>query len=385
MTGHMSTLLRDCLFKVAKEIGSRPIGSAANRRTREYLLGELGRLSLPVSIQELPAEYSCTTASKVEFVGATTQKPDSWPAFGSCSTDRLIAPIVDCGCGTPEEIPPEIFGSVGLVRRETLQEEAQVRNLAEAGAVAALLYVDFENALYSARVSKRVSAIPAAVIRKRDAELIIRDTPSRPAAVSLAIEGELRSVECANIIVDWSIKGQPHTVICAHYDSRPFTAGANDNASGVACVLALTKSLLEPRPRAPLRIVFFDGEEMGLIGSTGYAESEWAEDCKRVINIDAIGAGRLSLLTRDRAGDLDKQLADLAMAVARDLGVGIKAAASRTGISDHAPLRNKGACTLWFSDHPNAGRETDIDVAEAVDIQELENTCSVVSKLLEYC
>lgn len=61
-------------------------------------------------------------------------------------------------------------------------------------------------------------------------------------------------------------------VLGAHYDTVAGTPGADDNATGVAVVLAAARRWSKgPRPERSLRLVFFDGEERGLLGSRAYA------------------------------------------------------------------------------------------------------------------
>lgn len=53
-------------------------------------------------------------------------------------------------------------------------------------------------------------------------------------------------------------------VLAAHYDTKrfPFTfVGANDGGSGTAALLEMARVLVEQRPRRPVVLVFFDGEE----------------------------------------------------------------------------------------------------------------------------
>jgi hypothetical protein len=68
--------------------------------------------------------------------------------------------------------------------------------------------------------------------------------------------------EAGNVVV-----GDPRrarVLIGAHYDSIPGTPGADDNASGVAALLAAAGAI---GPREGVCFVAFDGEECGFIGS----------------------------------------------------------------------------------------------------------------------
>ncbi|CAO1612913.1 unnamed protein product [Parajaminaea phylloscopi] len=82
-------------------------------------------------------------------------------------------------------------------------------------------------------------------------------------------------------------------VLSAHYDSRgsfgnPRAPGADDDGSGTAMLLAVSRTLGDaiaaeagqgglrsgsprPRRRRPLHLIFFSGEEQGLLGSKAYA------------------------------------------------------------------------------------------------------------------
>lgn len=60
-------------------------------------------------------------------------------------------------------------------------------------------------------------------------------------------------------------------LIGAHYDAVPGTPGADDNATGVAVLLELAKAFAAKPLNYPVRLVAFDMEEYGLLGSQEYA------------------------------------------------------------------------------------------------------------------
>ena len=60
-------------------------------------------------------------------------------------------------------------------------------------------------------------------------------------------------------------------LIGAHYDAVPGTPGADDNATGVAVLLEMAAVFAIAPLKYPVRLVAFDLEEYGLIGSTAYA------------------------------------------------------------------------------------------------------------------
>ncbi len=87
----------------------------------------------------------------------------------------------------------------------------------------------------------------------------------------------------------------------AHYDTRPFAdeetdpekkkqpiIGANDGGSGTAVLLALAEYLHNNPPQRPVKILFFDGEDIGKAGSADYflGSSYYAESLKGPGNPD---------------------------------------------------------------------------------------------------
>ncbi|MBU1028890.1 M28 family peptidase, partial [Patescibacteria group bacterium] len=81
-------------------------------------------------------------------------------------------------------------------------------------------------------------------------------------------------------------------VIGGHYDTVLGTPGADDNASGVTAVLLVATELLRvPERRANLIFVFFDQEEVGLVGSDMFAQ-RLLDQGRNIItfhNIDMVG------------------------------------------------------------------------------------------------
>jgi len=122
----------------------------------------------------------------------------------------------------------------------------------------------------------------------------VRNSSSWNALCRAADFIESRFKECGYTVVrdTFMIEGKPYhnlaveipgtrlpgeiIVIGAHYDSAWETPGANDNASGVAAVLALAHAFSEERPARTLRFVAFANEEppffkTDLMGSRVYA------------------------------------------------------------------------------------------------------------------
>ncbi|MDY6940067.1 MAG: M20/M25/M40 family metallo-hydrolase [Cyanobacteriota bacterium] len=75
----------------------------------------------------------------------------------------------------------------------------------------------------------------------------------------------------------------------AHYDTVPNSPGADDNATGVAAVLEIARLLANVDTPRTLELVFFDSEEVGLLGSLAYASTADAETLHGAIVLDMLG------------------------------------------------------------------------------------------------
>lgn len=85
-------------------------------------------------------------------------------------------------------------------------------------------------------------------------------------------------------------------LVGAHYDSVLGSPGANDNGTGVAALLELTRCLAQHRPRRTLRFVAFVNEEPPLfwtraMGSHVYARAarKRGDDIRAMLSLETIG------------------------------------------------------------------------------------------------
>ena len=85
--------------------------------------------------------------------------------------------------------------------------------------------------------------------------------------------------------------GSAPILIGAHYDAVPGTPGADDNATGVAVLLELARAFATQPVKYPVRLVAFDMEEYGLLGSTQYAEDlkQQGEPLRLMLSLEMLG------------------------------------------------------------------------------------------------
>ena len=89
-------------------------------------------------------------------------------------------------------------------------------------------------------------------------------------------------VEVANLILEIRGAKNPEeiVVIGAHYDSVDISPGADDNASGVAALLALARRFRETHPAKTLRFVAFVNEEPPHFQTAAMGSWQYARRCR---------------------------------------------------------------------------------------------------------
>jgi Zn-dependent M28 family amino/carboxypeptidase len=111
-----------------------------------------------------------------------------------------------------------------------------------------------------------------------------------------------------NIVV--TIPGRdPEIVVGAHYDAvrladGTLSKGAVDNAASVVVLVRLAGTLAANRLRNRVRIVFFDMEELGLLGSARYIQDHPERKALAMVNLDVNAFGD-TLIFGPRAGSND--------------------------------------------------------------------------------
>jgi Zn-dependent M28 family amino/carboxypeptidase len=93
---------------------------------------------------------------------------------------------------------------------------------------------------------------------------------------------EVSGTPCENIEAEIRGKGNPGDIVLigAHYDSVQGSPGANDNATGVAALLALANRLAKTSPSRTLRFVAFANEEPPFFQSRHMGSRVYARRCR---------------------------------------------------------------------------------------------------------
>ena len=98
--------------------------------------------------------------------------------------------------------------------------------------------------------------------------------------------------------------GLPEIIVGAHADAArledgSLSHGMVDNAAGVVALLELAESLRDDPPPRQVRVVFFDMEELGLLGSAAFVSALDPSAVAGMINVDIVGYGDTVLFGPD--------------------------------------------------------------------------------------
>lgn len=167
-------------------------------------------------------------------------------------------------------------------------------------------------------------------------------------------------------------------IVSAHYDHLGVREGrtyhgADDNASGVAALLAIAGWFAQHPPPTSLLFVAFDAEEQGLQGAKHFVAHPPIDlaRVKAIVNMDMIGRGdkgTLFVAGTSRNPTLKPLVAEAAAGGTLKLAFGHdKPAAQASGLddwtnsSDHGPFNAAGIPFLYFGveDHPDYHQPTD--------------------------
>jgi len=194
------------------------------------------------------------------------------------------------------------------------------------------------------------------------------------------VVGELPGTDAANNAI---------FIFNAHYDTVRNTPGADDDASGVAAVLAAAHVLSQYRFSHTLKFIAFSGEEIGLLGSHCYARRAYdnAEAIAVEFNADMIGHGSGINASRFRMyGTEDAAwIMDTIHSLNENASLNFTLTTgfitrSDSGGSDYASFAHYGYETVAFFEYEwNPHMHTPDDTLDNVNISYLVNTTRLIA------
>lgn len=326
--------------------GDRAAGSAGDRASVAYAEGVLRAAGWEVQTQRVRFPFfdehrrpRVRLAGGVRLLPGTDVRTMTYSGEGTVAARvRSVGLPPAAGCRR-SDFSGLRRGEIALVRRGTCTLRRKALHAQARGASAVLIPNDGRpgrtDAIRGTLGSPGVR-VPVLALSTAAGARVARAGRAR---VSVAATSELRTT--SNVIAE---AGAGDRVVMAggHLDSVPDGPGLNDNASGVAALLAIAETLAGGVPRgARIRLGLWGAEELGLHGSRRYVRGLDRRDRRAIaayVNLDMVGSRgrRPSVYSGDAR-------------VARELRAGLRrrgrtrlGSRSVGAASDHAPFRAAG-------------------------------------------
>ena len=391
----LSSRAYDLTIMLAEEMSPRQSATKEELRGAMFLSNEMTDLGYMVEIQDFEVTEATSSGSIEVLPGSDGSSPSVSFSRRDGDTRRIFflpfepfkigqtrGEMVFAGLGDDDDFEGvDVNGKIVLMERGTLSFEDKETNAADRGATGLVVFNNEPRFYFGGRLAQEpeifAGGIPQADGRKlRDAlddgneviaELLVYPTGNGPSRNVIA--------ELNNEIAD-----DPVVVIGAHYDTTPWSPGANDNGSGMAAALIVAEELADDELPFDVRFIFFGSEETGLHGSSYYAGELFQTEVDRIlamVNLDVVATGDLEVFG-------DETLTGYAKSVSEEYGVALAVAEPfEWGASDYVGFDERGvpfimfyADELDYINHPS-------DTVEHVDAEPLGGTVLTVLGLVE--
>jgi hypothetical protein len=268
--------------------GTRAAGTRGDRATAAYLVDRLKKAGYRVTTQPFSVPfYQEQRPPRVEVNGRPLRdiRTLQFSPAGR-GTGRIRA--VGLGCH-PRDFAALKRGEVALIKRGDCFFYFKALYARRAGAVAALV------------VNDGPKPPPGSLFRWGPGIPVVGVGSQAGAGLAgkqatVDVDASVEQRRTSNVIGEIGPAGAPHLVMAgAHRDSVPAGPGLNDDGSGVVALLAMVDRFPADRlpPRAGLRIAFWGGEELGLLGSRHYVNHLSGAERERIaayLNLDMVAS-----------------------------------------------------------------------------------------------
>ncbi len=355
------------LKKMAVEVGTRPSGSALEKKTADWILSEFKKMGLRAWIDEFEVTSGRVISQKLEVI-----KPykadvgcEVMPLSGSTSPEGVTGDLLYLDNYDEEYVTEEVEGKIILTSGQPADRDKALRLLMKHKPLA-LIFIETtpkamaKNLWGSPLAKKKHGSLPTARVTFEDGLKLVQ---SGAILIRLVAETEDRSVKSWNVVSELKGSTLPDEIILVggHYDTVLEVSGAGDNAGGTAIVMELARIFEKIGSKRTIRFAAWGSEELGLLGSRSYATKlrEGSEVAKKenenmmteldntllCINLDVHG-GLIGTNSSNVLGP--PELTAAVKILSKELGSGIKVSES-VGSTDSTSLSAVGIPSISLS------------------------------------
>ena len=375
-----ATALEDTAFGYITEIldvlGPRESSTDEEREAADYLASQFAGMGYSVELQAFTVESLSLENSGLTLVVPGPEVIEAIPLAKSATGDvtGILAPV---GLALEADIPEEgLEGKIALIRRGRITFEQKVVRVANAGAVAAVVYNILPGTFRGALINP--GTVPAIAIGREDGERLLQLISKGDVEVTISVVTEERPSQ--NVIAEKPGSEETTVVLGAHYDTVPNVPGANDNASGTTVLLTLAQELSQTSLPFGLQFIAFGSEELGLVGSQFYVNSLSSGEQKQIramLNFDTVGSGNsLGVLGTS-------ELTDIVVAHGSTEGIDVdRSSGLAGGSSDHASFDRVGIPIVFFFSDGFSRIHTPDDTLDSINPTLLADAARLAIRLI---
>jgi len=266
---------------------NRQIFTPGHKATYEYIYKFMSDLGYDVEYNEFFAETS--SGSLVVDGTNIPARPMTFTPSGKPS-GRLVK-VNNIGCEA-SDYPAEVSGAVALILRGTCPFAQKAKLAGQAGAVGTVIYNNAAGPLDGTLGASDPDFVPTVGISDTAGASLVSQlaTASKTASLDVLVT----ELPTYNVIAE--TKGGDHDnvlLVGAHTDSVNAGPGINDNGSGTIALLEIAKQLTAFSTNNAVRFGFWSAEEVGLVGSTEYANGLSEEELAKItlyLNFDMLAS-----------------------------------------------------------------------------------------------
>lgn len=349
---------------------SRLAGGPAEEATGAWLAAGFRRLGLRVEVETFPVLGFSPGKASFSLEGKGNLEVQAFLYSPATPSQGIEVPLVDAGWGLGSDLAGAGGRILVLHRRGSgLLETAEAA--AAAGALG-LLVLDPGRPTIQGYAGPH-PPLPMAELGGQAARTLAQALEAGLPAPrgKLVLQTKTAKARSRNVIalVPGKLGRGGAILVGAHLDSVD-TPGAEDNASGLACLLGLAARLAREPLDRDVYLVGFGAEEVGEEGSKALVRAWIGREPAAVLILDTVGSGSLTMVYSLRAEANPVTLA--ATRAALDLGLRAETGGSEN--SDHLPFALAGIPAAFIMRLPEERRHSAGDRAEFVDPQALVET-----------
>jgi len=389
--------------KYLSSVSSRIAGTDGDERSIDYVTRTFKKSGLKVEFDEFQAVSFIENSTELRILAPEEQVLKSRAMLYSVPTspEGLKAEAVYVGFGRVQDFEgADVRGKIAVIKKapdkDTWWNEISI---ASKNGAEAVLMVDSNPYIFTGTVETGFFAnekrfqeiiprpIPFVGTTRDDGEHLIGMIRKGPVVLGLKADLILENRPTKNVrgLIKGTAKTKEKVMITAHRDSAN-TPGANDNGSGTAILLELSRILGKQRPKRTIELVSFGAEEVyGQLGSSYYCKAHKQElkNVKALVNVDMVAVGsEIKVITEGHWPDksikttpwINKQLYQ----TARELGYRVEYGTCTLGTSDEGRFIDAGVPCGWLWKADDPFYHTVEDTADKVNPNDLKAVADIV-------